>query len=132
MTTVRIEFELEGVEIANRALNDALLDVKIQSELMVNEILQGISLYTKPYVPVDTSTLINSEVRQTATQGNRITGEIYYFATTEDGQDYAVFVHEGGPKNWQKPGASDSFLEFGVYDFVREGLLDIIARFEPS
>lgn len=129
--TIKFEFDLEGVGIAQQHLNDALRDVKIQSELMVVKILEGIARNTNPYVPVDTSTLINSETRQTEIVGDKIMGEISYFATTEDGDDYAVYVHEGGPKNWQKPGASDSFLEFGAYDFVRDDLSTVISEFQP-
>lgn len=121
----------EGVEAAQAALNGALRDINIESELMINEILQGVSRYTQPYVPVGkTSNLINSEVRHTERTSRGASGFISFRATTENGDDYAVFVHEGPQKNWQKPGASNRFLELGVRDFIRDDLSSVIARFQ--
>lgn len=124
--TIRVS----GIRTAQSVLDDALREINLESELMINVILQGISSSTMPYVPVDTSNLINSEVRQTEATPQGSTGFISFFATTEDGKDYAIFTHEGGPKNWQKPGASDRYLEFGVRDFIRDDLASVIARFQ--
>ena len=114
-----------GIDEAQDALNDALREINIESELMLNVILQGISASTMPYVPVDTSFLINSEYRQTDMTTKGPVGELGF------GARYARYVHEGPQKNWQKPGASNRFLELGVRDFVRDDLARVIARFQP-
>lgn len=119
--TVRVE----GIEGAQAALIDALQDIRIESELMLNVILQGISAATFPYVPVDTSALINSEFRRTERTTMGVFGEIGF------GAAHAPYVHEGPQKNWQKPGASNRFLELGVRDFIRDDLSSVIARFQP-
>lgn len=120
--TVRVE----GIEGAQAALIDALQDIRIESELMLNVILQGISAATFPYVPVgETSALINSEFRRTERTATGIFGEIGF------GAAYAPYVHEGPQKNWQKTGASNRFLELGARDFIRDDLSSVIARFQP-
>jgi hypothetical protein len=91
------------------------------SEQFITIALGEISAHTMPYVPVDTSNLINSEFRRTRREANGWTGEIGYSA------DYAIYVHDGGPKDWQKPGASDEFLLKGTQDFERDALDRIIA-----
>ena len=113
-----------GLGEAQNALNDALREINIESELMLNVILQGISASTMPYVPVDTSFLINSEYRRTDMTPDGPTGELGF------GAEYAKYVHEGPQKNWQKPGASNRFLELGVRDFIRDDLRSVIARFQ--
>ena len=115
--------KVTGIQSAQTALNGALKDIDVQSELLVALILQGISANTMPYVPVDTSFLINSEFRTTSMSGNVARGTIGY------GAKYAPYVHDGPQKNWQKPGASNRFLELGVQDFIRDDLSGILARF---
>jgi len=114
-----------GIKAAQDGLDDALRDINIESELLLTLILQGISANTMPYVPVDTSFLINSEFRSTEMTPRGPRGEIGY------GASYAEFVHDGPQKNWQKAGASNRFLEFGVRDFIADDLSALIARFQP-
>jgi hypothetical protein len=115
--------KLEGLAQVEAALTKRLQEIGgPMSEKFITVALGEISAHTAPYVPVDTSNLINSEWRKAYKTGSGWTGEIGYNATTEDGTDYAVIVHEGGPKNWQKGGASDKFLEKGAADFVRDSL----------
>ncbi len=117
--------EVTGIAAAQAALNDAIQDINIESELMVLAIIQGIRSNTIPYIPVATSFLINSEFQSTEVTPTGAKGEIGYGAT------YAVYVHEGPQKNWQKPGASNRFLEIGVRNFIADDLSGIIARFQP-
>lgn len=116
--------EVTGIKGAQEALDEALKDINIESELMVAVILQGISASTVPYVPVDTSFLVNSEVRVTRMEGDGAIGYIGY------GADYAKYVHDGPQKNWQKTGASNQFLARGAQDFVRDDLQSVLARFQ--
>lgn len=116
--------EVTGIEAAQAALAEALRDVNLESELLVTVILQGIRAETIPYVPVDTSFLVNSEFMNTRMTQNGAEGEIGY------GAEYAVYVHEGPQKNWQKPGASNRFLELGVRDFIQNDLDNVLRRFE--
>lgn len=112
------EIDVEGIEDANRKLDTMLrnqLGRKL-SERFITKALISVSANTVPFVPVDTSFLINSEYRKVRQDGQGYVGEIGY------GADYAVFVHDGGPKNWQKAGASDQFLARGLDDFIRDDL----------
>lgn len=117
--------EVTGIKAVQTALDDALRDINIESELLLSAILQGISAETMPYVPVDTSALINSEYRTTDMTPKGPVGEIGFRS------EYAVYVHEGPQKNWQKPGASNRFLELGVRAFIQNDLSSVIARFQP-
>lgn len=121
-----IGIEVKGIASAQTALRKALKDVNTQSELMVSVIMQAIAANTMPYVPVDTSFLINSEYRRSGVSRNGAWGVIGF------GAAYAPYVHEGPQKNWQKPGASNNFLGLGVRDTLRDDLSGIIARFQPK
>jgi hypothetical protein len=67
--------------------------------------------------PVDTANLINSQFRRTEQDTNGWIGQVGYTAA------YAVFVHNGGEKSWQKAAAEALFLQKG---FERDGLSEII------
>jgi hypothetical protein len=127
---------VKGIKAAQAALDEATRDVNIESEEMLAVMLQAISANTAPYVPVDTSTLINSEVRRTSMTPQGPEGVIQYGmdgtnpASGTPVSQYAIFVHEGPQKNWQKPGASNRFLEKGVRDFIRDDLSRIIQVYQ--
>ena len=128
-----------GLKKAQAELNKMAKELVDVSEEMMLVVLMGISANTIPYVPVDTSTLINSEQRKIYRRGKtKIVGEISYGS---DGsvnprgtpvQDYASYVHDGKQKNWQKPGASNRFLAKGVRDFIRDDFAGIIARYSSK
>lgn len=63
--------------------------------------------YAAELTPVDTSNLINSRYRQVTNTATGTKGIVGYTA------NYALWVHEGGPKNWKKSAASDQFLSKG-------------------
>lgn len=117
--------KITGLDAVKLSITDAIDDIGLQSELMISLILQGISANTMPYVPVDTSFLINSETRMTEKTATGARGEIAFAA------EYAAAVHNGPQKNWQKPGASNKFLEIGANNFVQDDLASVIARFQP-
>lgn len=124
-----------GLESARRSLRRAIKDVDISSEQMLIEILLGVSAATKPYIPVDTSTLINSEERRTWNTAGGPKGYIAYGRGGGRGRsgtpvsEYYAYVHNGPQKNWKKPGASNRYLQKGVRDFVRDDLSRVIARY---
>lgn len=105
--------QFEGLDKASARLTKELKAVgKENSRKFIALSLKMVETQTAPYVPVDTSNLINSAyTMMTGLKG------VFGF-----GAEYAGFVHEGGPKNWQKPGASHRFLELGVEAFIDEDL----------
>ena len=128
---------VRGLENARRSLRRALQDVNIASEEMAAEILMNVAARTRPYVPVDTATLINSEERRTWMTSDGPKGYITYGqggGRSRSGTPvslYYRYVHDGPQKNWKKPGASNRYLQKGVRDFIRYDLSDIIARYTP-
>jgi hypothetical protein len=129
--------QVTGLSSVQKALDDAMKGVKIESEEMLTVMLMAISANTAPFIPVDTSALINSEERSVYRDGkNEIVGEISYGGDSsvnkQSGtpvQEYAGFVHDGVQKNWQKPGASNLFLEKGTRDFIQDDLSGIISAY---
>ena len=122
--------KLSGFRKAQKALDRAIKDLPLESEQLVFSILTGISQHTKPYVPVDTSLLINSEYIRTFTSGGKASGSLSYGgATAGVPVKYAVYVHEGPQRNWQKPGASNRYLLKGVKGFISEDLSNVIRQF---
>ena len=84
----------------------------LQKALMIG------SQYATMLTPVDTSNLINSRFISVSPSASGFLGRVGYTA------EYAPYVHDGGPKNWQKPGAEDQFLKKG---FERDGRAEIDA-----
>lgn len=127
---------VSGLTSAQAALQDAMQDIDIASEEMLAAILNSIAASTMPYVPVDTSALINSEWRLTTMTPDGPIGEIGYGrggAVSNDGtpvSEYSVYVHEGPQKNWQKPGASNMYLAKGVQDALRDEIPMILKAYE--
>lgn len=111
------EVKVEGLDEVNRRLRDTLrkIDGKLSEHFLVKALMLT-SAYTAPYVPVDTSNLINSEYRVTRKTRRGWEGEIGFSA------EYAAPVHDGPDKNWQKAGASNQFLAKGLDDFIDEEL----------
>ena len=127
--------KVHGLRSAQAELNKAMREVNDATEEMLTVILMGISANTAPYVPVDSSALINSETRKVQKGKKGPTGYIEYggHGTNARGtpvQEYARYVHEGPQKNWQKPGASNLFLARGTRDFIRDDLSNIIAAYQ--
>ena len=126
-----------GIETAQKRLAEAMQDIEIASEEMLAVMLQSISANTMPYVPVDNAYLINSEYRRTGDGPDGPWGVIGYGSPTAASkaggtpvQEYAVYVHEGKQKNWQKPGASNKYLSKGIRDFQQDDLSRIIAAYQ--
>lgn len=83
----------------------------------VTEIMIAGQQWAVLLTPIDTSNLINSRFLEVVNSSNgNFTGRVGYTA------EYAKYVHDGGEKNWQKPGAEDEFLKKG---FERDGKEDI-------
>lgn len=122
---MRVTARFDGLDRASATLSKTLQEVgQEKSKKFVTLAVKMIEASSAPYVPVDTSLLINSafsRLRQTSAMG--WIGEFGYGAT------YAGFVHEGGPKNWKKGGASDEFLKKGVDDFINESLDSLLSVF---
>lgn len=111
---------VRGIAQANRNLEQIL--VKDISERKARQAITKALIIGQQYAvdltPVDTANLINSRFTQIINTPTGFTGRVGYTA------NYAKFVHDGGPKNWQKPGAEDEFLRKG---FERDGLEEIDA-----
>lgn len=90
---------------------------------VVTEILIIGEGYAVNLTPVDTSNLINSRYRRVQNSATGTIGLVGYTA------NYAAYVHDGGPKNWQKSGAEDLYLKKA---FERDGLPDIQAHLRRS
>jgi hypothetical protein len=126
---------VKGLEGARRELRKAIQDVHMESAEMVSVILHGIASRTRPYVPVDTSVLINSEERKVWDTASGPKGYITYGeggGVSRSGTPvrlYYRYVHDGPQKNWKKPGASNRYLLKGIREFVRDDLSRIIAMY---
>ena len=117
--------EIKGLREASDNLTKELEKTGQLTQKFVILAAKSVEAATAPYVPVDTSLLINSaytQVRQYKGSGSMPA----YLAVFGYGANYAGYAHEGGPKNWQKAGASDEFLLRGVNDFIDETLDDLV------
>lgn len=116
-----MKLEITGLKEMQRLLDQRAQEIgeDIPESFIANG-LRMIEAHTAPYVPVDTSALINSAVRQMFGTAEGAVGELSYGGTAQ--VDYATYVHEGPQRNWQKAGASNKFLEKGVQDFITEDL----------
>tara|TARA_R110000868_G_C10952146_1_gene767900 strand:- start:1653 stop:2015 length:363 start_codon:yes stop_codon:yes gene_type:complete len=107
---------VKGIEQVNRRIASTLDKIggditrKTLTQVLMTGQNHGIML-----TPVgDTSNLINSRFIQVQNNGMNFKGLAGYTA------NYAKYVHDGGPKNWQKLGAEDRFLEKGFEDNLPE------------
>lgn len=121
---MRTKVEFEGLEDAADAISAVSRKVgKTNSKKFVTLAAKAVEAQAAPFVPVDTSDLMNSSytrVRATGSDGDGHEAEFGYDIP------YAGYVHEGGPKNWQKAGASDLFLLKGVEAFIEEDLDNLV------
>lgn len=117
--------KFSAIKETQKAVNKLSHAVGGMSEELVVGILNGISTNTKPYVPVDTGNLINSERIEHSTTGTTVRGTISY-GGGEKQVDYADYVHEGPQLDWQKAGASNLYLTKGIQDFLRDDLESVI------
>lgn len=121
---MRPEVQIEGLEKASKRLTEELQRVgQAGSEKFVTLSLKMVEAQAAPLVPVDTSELINSAFTKLQKLPGDMGGHIGEFGY---GAEYAGFVHEGGPKNWKKAGATDRFLEIAVDKFIAEDLDDLL------
>ena len=110
---------VKGVQQTNAALSR--LVGKITTTTTHTALTKALMIgrqYATMLTPVDTSNLINSVFLRVDPSATGFTGRVGYTAA------YAPFVHDDGPKNWQKPGAEDEFLKKG---FERDGRAEITA-----
>lgn len=88
----------------------------IQKALLVGAELSAV------YTPIDTSTLINSQFRETKINGTRITGRVGYSAS------YAVYVHDPKVKqNFKRSSAKKEFLK-SAFEESEERIHDVITQ----
>lgn len=120
--------DIEGVDEANRALGDELKRLGNLSERFVTKAAISIESNTMPYVPVDTSTLLNSSYRTVTRKGEGFEGKMGY------GVDYAGYVHDAPgtlkgtntPRDPNKPGRGDFWDPTGEPEFLTKGVEDFV------
>lgn len=117
-------YQILGMKSARSDLGALINSLETDSVDLTGSILVGVARHTRPFVPIDTGELINSEtIRIRTSAKGRVSGALSYTAP------HAAMVHDGGPRNWQRPGASDRFLELGADSFVESELDQVIAKF---
>lgn len=127
---------LVGRRGAQRKLRQLTRKLESTNEEMIAAMLARIVSRTMPYVPEDTSTILNSEQRKVYKYGGIAGGAVSY---GEDGSinpkhgipvsEYVDEVHNGPQKPWRKAGASNRFLSLGVRDFQRDDMSRIVAEY---
>ncbi|MFK0370701.1 HK97 gp10 family phage protein [Enterobacter sichuanensis] len=108
--------KVKGISQAKKNLNALVGDIQgrkvvraMQSALIIGG--SQAALYT----PIDTSTLINSQLREITVNGNRVTGRVGYSA------NYAAYVHDPSiPQNFRRATARKEFLTKGFEDTQRQ------------
>ena len=110
---------VKGIKEVNRNFRALVGDIagNISEKTITKVLITGAAAAAR-ITPVDTSNLINSQFRRIDKTPVGLIGVVGYTA------NYAVFVHEGGEKNWQKAAAEASFLQKG---FERDALSEIIS-----
>lgn len=106
---------VKGINEVNKRIKSTLNDISgdITRKTMTQVLMTGQN-HSLELTPVDTSNLINSRFMQIQNFSNGFRGTVGYTA------NYAKYVHDGGPKNWQKLGAEDRFLEKGFEENMPE------------
>lgn len=127
----------DNLESANAQINARLKDI-VTGDLsrFMQSALDGISLHTAPFIPIDTSDLINSETQEVVKTASGFEASIEYLA------EYAAFVHEApgtllgkgvsrGPGKgavWS-PSGEPQYLVKGAQSFIDEDLDNLVTRF---
>ncbi len=135
---------VSGIDEVNRELRRRLNEVGGEmTERFVTEVLIQTAARSAEYTPVDTSRLINSRWWVVRKAQDAWVGTMGYGIMDPSGQylpkegrehdpkaarDYALPVHDGPNKNWQKASASNKFLEKGLRDALAQDLQGIIER----
>lgn len=109
---------VKGVRELIQYLDDEILSIEDDIPTVLSKQLMVLSSRTRPYVPVDTGKLINSEERKVTKTATGWTSSLSYYALNDKGQDYAKAVHDGPQRRWKKPGASNQYLTKGVNDYI--------------
>ncbi len=106
---------VKGIDSVNKRIKSTLNNIgdKITRKTLTQVLMTGQN-HAVMLTPVDTSNLINSRFIQIQNNGMNFKGLAGYTA------NYAKYVHDGGPKNWQKIGAEDQFLEKGFEENLPE------------
>jgi len=106
---------VKGIDQVNKRIASTLNNIgdKITRKTLTQVLMTGQN-HSIMLTPVDTSNLINSRFIQIQNNGMNFKGLAGYTA------NYAKYVHDGGPKNWQKIGAEDRFLEKGFEENMPE------------
>lgn len=117
-------YKIAGLTSRRSPLGDVITKIQEGNLDTVGATLVGVARHTRPYVPVDTGELINSEkITLRPTSRNQATGTLVYSAP------HAAEVHDGPQYNWQKAGASNKFVNKGVQDFVAMSLDNVLAKY---
>ena len=107
---------VKGIDQVNKRIFSTLTRMRgeITRKTMIKVLMTGQN-HALELTPVgDTSNLINSRFMKIQNVSDGFRGLVGYTA------NYAKYVHEGGPKNWQKMGAEDRFLEKGFEENMPE------------
>ncbi|MCH9329828.1 HK97 gp10 family phage protein [Enterobacter hormaechei] len=118
--------KVKGISQAKKNLNALVGDIQgrkvvraMQSALIIGGSQAAL------YIPIDTSTLINSQFREITVNGNRVTGRVGYSA------NYAAYVHDPSvPQNFRRATARKEFLTKGFEDTQRQ--IDAVIAKEMS
>ena len=106
---------VKGIDQVNKRIKSTLENIdSVVTRKVITEVLMTGQNHAVMLTPVDTSNLINSRFIQIQNNGTTFKGMAGYTA------NYAKYVHDGGPKNWQKIGAEDKFLEKGFEENMPE------------
>ena len=107
---------VKGIDQVNRRIKSTLNNIagNISKKTMLTVLNTGMN-HAVLITPVgDTSNLINNRSVSVNETANGLQGYALFFA------DYAKYVHDGGPKNWQRLGAEDAFLYKGFEENIPE------------
>nr|WP_309148473.1 HK97 gp10 family phage protein [Providencia stuartii] len=113
---------VRGLDRARRNTRSFINATTKKAEAAIHKaILVGAEL-SAVYTPIDTSTLVNSQFRETKVNGTRITGRVGYSAS------YAVYVHDPKVKqNFKRSSAKKEFLK-SAFEESEARIHEVITR----